>query len=602
MFYKTCLPLVRWWWFANDLKKSEIAVQLDWIKQNNFGGVEIAWVYPQPGQPRGPQWLSAEWSDLVAFAKNYCDRLGLSCDFTFGTAWPFGGTMVAAEDASRTWHGLSPARLEKSWEEPERGYILNHLDRQALIRYGKVIGRGLEPALTGSRSGLFCDSWEVPGTILWTEGLAERFREKFGYDLCPYLPDLERHPDVRYDYRKLLSDYVLNEFYAPFSRICQELGGFSRVQCHGAPADILSAYATADVPETEAILFDPAFGIIAASAAALAGKKITSSETFTCLYGWVPYPGPAPYLKRENLADLKLLADALFASGTNLIVWHGMPYNPPGGHNEFYASVHVGPDSAFATDLPGFNRYLQDVSALLQNGITVSRAAVYLPLEDAWMRDELPEEMKKPSARYYWELHHCRIPEAIKGFRPLWINRSFLAESRIEQGTLVCGQQQFSFLWLDSRWLDHESLREILRLARQGLPVVIRQQPDCPGKNIPADYDRLRDELMARAVEIPGSSRPLVRGQDLPDFWCRRDGDTSYFFFCHPRGRNLTYPLPYGYSYTKEATTQNIAIDTGSSFTEIQLAFSPYQSIGLAVKKGRVEKIDFQFQPPLPQK
>lgn len=598
--YRSAKPYTRWWWFSNEIKKSDIATQLDWVKRNNFGGVEIAWVYPQPNQPRGAKWLSNEWSDLVAFTKNYCDRIGLGCDFTFGTAWPFGGTMVTAEDASRIWPGLSPARLEKSWEEPEQGYILNHLDRRALIRYAEDIGCGLKPALAGSRSGLFCDSWEVPDSPLWTEGFDRHFLEVFGYDIKPFLDNLDHHPRIRYDYRKLLSQYILDEFYKPFTEICHNLGGFSRVQCHGAPTDILTAYTTADIPETEAILFDPEFGIIAASAAALADKKITSAETFTCLYGWTPYPGPAPYLKRENLADMKLLADALFAAGTNLIVWHGMPYNPAGGHNEFYASIHVGPDSAFASGLPGFNHYLQKVSALLQTGVTESRAAVYLPLEDAWMKDELPEEMKKPSARYYWELHYCRLPEEIKGYRPLWITRPFLSRCRVENNTLLCGRQHFSFLWLDSQWLDYESLKEILRLARQGLPVVVRQRPACPGKNIPADYDRWRDELMACAVEIQTLGRPLVRGQDLPDFWCRRDGDILYFFFCHPRGRNLTYPLPYGYSFTTETTAQNIAIDTGGSYVEIQLVFPPYQSLGLAVKKDRVETIDLQFQPTLP--
>ena len=44
--YKTAKPLTRWWWFADSISQEDVKFQLDRIKENNFGGVEIAWVYP----------------------------------------------------------------------------------------------------------------------------------------------------------------------------------------------------------------------------------------------------------------------------------------------------------------------------------------------------------------------------------------------------------------------------------------------------------------------------------------------------------------------------------------------------------------------------
>src|SRR5262249_52343974 len=175
-----------------------------------------------------------------------------------------------------------------------------------------------------------------------------------------------------YDYRTVIAEALLGEFYQEFAAICREHGAVSRVQCHGAPTDLLSAYAAVDIPESEAILFEPPFSRIAASAAALSGKLVVSAETFTCLYGFVTPTRLGPYRSwpKEQGADLKLLADALFAQGINQIVWHGMPFNGPGGRNEFYASVHVGPDAAFAAELPGFNAYLERVSSLLKLGRT----------------------------------------------------------------------------------------------------------------------------------------------------------------------------------------------------------------------------------------
>ena len=45
-FYPSSKPCTRWWWFATEIKKPDVKYQLDWAKENNFGGVEIAWVYP----------------------------------------------------------------------------------------------------------------------------------------------------------------------------------------------------------------------------------------------------------------------------------------------------------------------------------------------------------------------------------------------------------------------------------------------------------------------------------------------------------------------------------------------------------------------------
>src|SRR6188768_149279 len=78
-FYPTSKPCTRWWWFATDIKKEDIKYQLDWAKQMNFGGVEIAWVYPlyryqkmyadkynrhYPIDTSAQHWRSPEWSDV----------------------------------------------------------------------------------------------------------------------------------------------------------------------------------------------------------------------------------------------------------------------------------------------------------------------------------------------------------------------------------------------------------------------------------------------------------------------------------------------------------------------------------------------------------
>ena len=650
-FYPDSRPWTRWWWFNIELREEDIKLQLDWVKANGFGGVELAFVYPLPEQERGPDFLSPEWSVKVTYAKRCCEALGLGCDFTFGTLWPFGGTFVSEADASQRYDGPSPQKLGRSWESPAEGRILNHLDRQAFYRYADKVEAALAEALkrpqdvsvissgaersreisperpldssdslgvTGAtRSALFCDSFEVETEGLWTAGFGEEFEERFGYDVRPFMPKLDEHPDVRYDYRKLIAEYVLREFYEPFTEFSHSHNSFTRVQCHGAPVDLLAAYAAADVPESEAILFDPEFSRIPASAAALARRPVVSAEAFTCQYGWVPYPGPGPYQGEEQVADLKLLADALFANGVNQIFWHGMPYQAQAqaqsGHaNRFYASVHVGSDGSLAKGLPEFNAYMERVCGAMKLGWPCSEVAVYLPVEDQWLKGELPKVRQKPSARYHWEMHYLRPPAELAGRQPLWISTPFLANARFEDGALSMGDMRFSLLYVDCEWLDADGLGQVLRLAKEGLPVCLKRLPKRAGRIVDKrDVKKYERDLAALAglgnvsseLALLVQETPLVSGNDVPDFWCRAVDDELLFFFGHPASRGLTYPMEYGQSAHAGRTGRDLKFNLGDraeAFT-LPLEFGPCESLLLRVSRtGRIDRLDVGCAPLLP--
>ncbi len=600
-------PWTRWWWFNVELREEDIRAQLDWLRANGFGGVELAFVYPLPNQPRGPDFLSPEWSAAVALAKKLCDERGLGCDFTFGTLWPFGGTFVSESDSAQTHLGPSPQRLGRSWELPREGRILNHLDSGALERYAWRVGAALADALAGTRSGLFCDSWEVDTEGLWTKGFDAAFRDTFGYDILPLMNSLDSHPDARYDYRKLIARYILDNFYQPFTEIGRRLGTFSRVQCHGAPVDLIAAYASVDVPETEAILFDPEFATIPASAAALRGTPVVSAEAFTCLYGWIPWPGPGQHQGEEQVADLKLLADALFANGVNHIIWHGMPYSPPGRDNRFYASVHVGPTGALAPHFGEFNAYLEKVSTALKTGRTLANVAVYLPTEDQWMKGELPEHQRKPSARWHWEMHYLRFPAELHGLAPVWVSDYFLRDAHMAGEICRCGAGGFRTLYVDCEWIDEDALDSILTLAREGLPVCLKRHPRRPGRGQNITYGRKLTELkslpnvhseLRRVHPMP----PLLSGIGLPDHWARvTDDGELVLFFGHPRSRGLTYPMAYGGSRMTDTYNLSATLNWHGKAINLALTFPPYQSLLIKVSKsGTVQAVDITYHPPEP--
>ncbi|HUJ75578.1 MAG TPA: hypothetical protein VL359_11995, partial [bacterium] len=110
-FVRTNKPYVRWWWFNQPISARDVDAQLEWAARQGFGGVEIAWVYPLPDRPPGPRWLSGPWISLVVGARQTCGRMGLGCDFTFGSLWPFGDSQLRGDQVSQ-WHtGPSPQRI-----------------------------------------------------------------------------------------------------------------------------------------------------------------------------------------------------------------------------------------------------------------------------------------------------------------------------------------------------------------------------------------------------------------------------------------------------------------------------------------------------------
>ncbi len=561
LFRGNSKPYVRWWWLHGPFTKADILRQLRWAHQHGFGGVELAWLHPgwlekERDSMLRPRWLSREWQDLVAYTKCAADDLGLGCDFTFGSSWPFGGSWLGGEDAAQTFNGLSDQQVHGSWEEGESSPapVVNHLSARSLRTYARPLLSALSEALQGGTSALFCDSLELRTEQMWSQDLWTAFEERFGYSLRPFTGTLQVDIDARYDYRKLLDEVMRREFFETFTKICHENNAYSRVQCHGAPVDLLAAYASVDVPESESLLFPPSFSRIPASAAAWAGKQVVSAEAFTCIYGFPGWDHSAEeYWKRETAGDIKLLADALFANGVNQIVWHGMPYQPSGKEVEFYASVHVGPDSAFVSKLAELNRYLDAVCSFMQAGETYGQVGVYLQFEDAWMLDRLSDDEQTPGANYRWEMRHAVPPKETKGYQPLWISLPFLKQATVENGSIVSRHLRFELLYVDCEWMDRESLDEMRRLAEVGARIVWKRACRQPGRQPDDSYSASMDRILRSPKTKPDLAGlpPLLEGDDLPLYWARRaPNDDLMLFLAHPLANEITYPMRYGLSAT----------------------------------------------------
>ncbi len=617
--YPTCKPYTRWWWFSSDIDTNDVRNQLIWLKEHEFGGVEIAWIYPMflDSNTVHHDFLSPEWAKPVVLAKRVADSLGLGCDFTYGTLWPFSDVDLPAGDQTRDYFDtVEPARRGYTWDFPREARIINHLDSNAFYRYAEKMNRGLAEAYKGSKSGLFVDSWEVETQYVWTPGFGQTFQKEHGYDIEPYMKNRTlldtANAEVFYDYMHTLSGYVLREFYAPFAANARKVGAFSRAQCGGAPTDLLTAFALIDAPETEAILYEPCFSRIVASAATLAGKPVVTSETFTCAYGWTSLRyqngrGHSPHQGKEQIADLKLICDALFANGTNQIVWHGFPFNKVGDTSNFFyttCQISTSPLNNLTGDnLTNFNRYMTTVSQYMRKGQNYSDLAVYMPLEDAWMGGFYPDSVRKVKA-FFWgqyEMRFIKTPEAYKGLQPTWVNEHFLKTASFANGTMQCGKAQFKALYSDVEYMELGALKEILRLAKQGLPVCLARDPKEPGKVKHPKYATLLADLHKLSnVKTDASSidaKPLIEGADLPDFWCRKDGDTYYVFVANPMTQTIEYPLEYCYAFSDKGSKRQITVNHHGKSETVTLTFKPMESLMMKIGKKGVEFVDLGFTP-----
>ncbi len=622
-YYANSKPLVRWFWFATHIKKEDIKHQLKWVKKNRFGGVEIAWLYPlhrykewyasdfgrnYPVDTSAQKWLSDDWIEVVAYTKSFADSLGLACDFTYGSAWPTAGLNIDKEFGTQIFGDTSFSQmLTFSWAWPKNMRVINHLDSTAFKVFSEPMERAFKKIIFGSKPCLFMDSWEIKLNYtnkLWTPGFDTTFRMSMGYDIRPFLKQgLDSFPDVRYDYMMILDQYITNGFYLPFVNKCKSLNTWSRVQCLGAPTDVMTTYSLVDIPETEAMLNNPNYAKIVSSSGALAGKPIISSESFTCMYGF-----PKTYLRNEQSADLKMVADALFANGVNQHIYIGMPYNPKGSDTiDFFATCYIGPGGSLTKELPELNSYVEKVSGILQKGKTYSDVAVYIPYEDAVMKGPYPKDKQRVWVWGEYELRYVHTPAEIEGYHPLWINRYFLENSKVIGNKLVVGNLEFSVLYIDVKFIDIRTIKKLVNLAEQGIKICLKNTPIQPGLIKDSNYNNLVEKLknfknvsndFFNLIEHP----PLIKGDSLPEYWCRVDNDgTKYLFLAQWASKNLEYPVYSGQSFSNTLSSSEFTLFLNGKTNKINVTFKPYQSIMLKISpRGKIKFLDIYYRPKDP--
>lgn len=384
------------------------------------------------------------------------------------------------------------------------GYVMDHLSARAVKNYLERFERAFESSETPYPHNFFNDSYEVYKAD-WTENLFDEFAIRRGYKLEEHLPEFlsERRTDavarIISDYRETMAELLLENFTRQWTEWAHSHGSQTRNQAHGSPGNLIDLYATVDIPECEGFGISD-FGIrglrkdsltrpndsdlsmlkYASSAAHIAGKPYTTSETFTWLTEHF----------RTSLSQCKPDIDLMFVSGVNHTYFHGTTYSPaeaawPGW--KFYAAVDMSPTNSIWRDAPAFFDYITRCQSFLQMGKPDNDFLIYLPVYDMWQEQDGRllmfdiHKMAKRAPRFIDAVH--RINDA--GYDLDYISDNFIRSLTCVNGKLVTsgGTAYHALLIPGARLMPDDVLAKLWSLADEGATVVFLEQfpQDVPG-------------------------------------------------------------------------------------------------------------------------
>lgn len=405
------------------------------------------------------------------------------------------------------------------------GYVMDHMNPEAVKGYFTKFDHAFQQNKVTYPRTFFNDSYEVYKAD-WTPHLLEEFERRRGYKLEEHFPEFldttrtEATRRIVSDYRETVSEMLIDNFTTQWTKWAHKHGSTTRNQAHGSPANLIDTYASVDIPECEGFgltdfhikglrkdsLTRPNFSDIsmlkyASSAAHIAGKPYTSSETFTWLTEHF----------RTSLSQCKPDMDLMFVSGVNHMFFHGTPYSPqeaawPGWL--FYASINMSPTNSIWRDAPAFFEYITRCQSFLQMGQPDNDFLVYLPIYDLW--DEIAGRLVS------FDIHKMDryAPKFIKtiqtiiagGYDVDYISDAFIKTTRCTGDQLVTsgGTRYKALIVPAARLMPAATLRKLVELARQGATVIfVEQYPeDVPGYH---ELDKNRKTFQHITRQLPAT-------------------------------------------------------------------------------------------------
>jgi len=405
--------------------------------------------------------------------------------------------------------------------EPVIGLECNKLDAKAfeshLKNYTDILLEKTSPRKEGvGWTGFHIDSWES-GSQNWTEGIAEEFEKRRGYDPEPYY--------LAYTGRAVGSVEITERFLWDLRKTCQELllenhAEFAKEYAHKNgleltiepydmnPAGDLDLGAVADVIMAEFWSkrhgFNTYYAVLeATSISHITGQPVVGAEVFTSnnSEAWQEHPW-----------SMKDQGDWALALGVNRFFYHTFAHKPLG--DEHRPGMTMGPygvhwdrGQTWWPMVETYHKYISRCSHMMQQGQAVSDI-LYLTPEGAPMVFTPPLDALKGNGS---------IPDK-KGYGFDACSPMMLMErADVKNGKIVFpGASSYEIMVLPTfETMTPELLKKIASLLEKGATIIGSPPVKSPSLSNYPDCDR---ELAALAeklwgsLEIPQTISPVSYG------------------------------------------------------------------------------------------
>jgi hypothetical protein len=467
--------------------------------------------------------------------------------------------------------GMTPTGTRNSPASPEgQGLEVDKMNRAAAkAHFDAFIGQMLKRMPAAERKAfkrVVADSYEM-GSQNWTDGFAETFRKRYGYDPTPWLPTLtgrvvgsaDLSDRFLWDLRRLVADHIARDYVGGLRDLCRPHGlqlwlenyghwGFpAEFLQYGGQSDRIGGefWATGDLGSIELRA--------ASSCANTYGRPIVSAEAFT---------GGPPFQSAPS--SLKARGDWAFCEGINHFVLHVYIHQP-------WEERRPGVNAWFGTEFNRHNTwfesgrawvdYLRRCCWLLQQGTRVADVAYFVG-EDA------PK------------MTGIRQPELPPGCDFDYINAEVILDKlSVKNGllTLPHGTTYRALVLPELDTMRPEVLRKLVALAKAGATIVgpppsrspsLENYPQCDeelkklgaelwaGFGVPASAGATSEPPKGGTLNLErrvGKGR-VVCGKGLsevldiaPDFQSgkkllythRRSGDADIYFVANPQAQDV---------------------------------------------------------------
>ncbi len=413
------------------------------------------------------------------------------------------------------------------------GMTVDHFDSAAVRTHLMHIINRLKPVLGDFRDtalkSFYLASYEARGFV-WTSTLASKFKQVNGYDIAKFIPSLfdpglfsvETTKKVQTDFKKTLSELIINNLYKNAQDLCNKYG--LKINCeaggpgyplYNGPAEPLKALGALDIPRGEFWINhsryyqdrEDSIDILrvvkeVAAASHIYEKGIVEQEAFTSFQHW-----------QEGPFDIKPQGDRAFCEGMNRVVFHGFSHNIKGSGFPgyvYHAGTHINDKRVWWPKVKPFIKYLSRLSSVFQNTDFVADVLWYYG-------DKIPNSATPKNAHF----------SVGPGYDYEVINTEILLNNlTVENGKLVLSNgASFSLLALENEEaINPDVLVKLGELVNQGAIIV--------GENseVEALISGVTPMAMLNNLNVPPDFNYPDKESFLLDFIHYKKNDLDFYF------------------------------------------------------------------------